>query len=214
MSEEKVKLVWVTPEVEKHIMSCARVSNPKNQDSTNTGLLNYCIREGHWSIFEMGNLCLEINTSRAIARQILRHRSFNFQEFSQRYADVTMLSSQMTNWEPRSQDSKNRQASHDTFSDKEKKDFTDLVSQLWEQNLIDYQTLLDAGVAKECARAVLPEGLTPSRMYMNGTIRSWLHFIDLRSGNGTQLECQEVANACKEVFCRELPIIAKAKGWT
>ena len=210
---DKAKLIWVTPEAEKIIMSTARVSNPSNQDSTNTSLLNYCIKNEHWSIFEMGNMCVEINTSRTIARQILRHRSFSFQEFSQRYADVTTMSDSMVKWEPRSQDLKNRQASHDTFSDKEKKDFEDLVNQVWEQNLIDYQTLLDAGVAKECARAVLPEGLTPSRMYMNGTIRSWLHYIDLRCGNGTQKEHQEIAEQCKEIFINEMPIIASAKGW-
>ena len=209
-----VKLVTVTPDADQMIAYMARVSNPKNQDNTKIDkLLSYCVRNGHWSIFEMANLCVEITTSRAIARQILRHRSFSFQEFSQRYATLEAFEDARVDWEPRTQDTKNRQASHDTFSDSEKKDLKTQVDILWEQNLNDYQDLLNAGVAKECARAVLPEGLTKSVMYMNGTIRSWIHYIELRAGNGTQVEHQEIANQIKDIFSKELPITAKALGF-
>lgn len=210
---ELAKLIWVTPDAEIQIMHCARVSNPKNQDSEDTRLLDYCIKNKHWSIFEMANLCIEINTSRAIARQILRHRSFTFQEFSQRYADVNELDGKMVPWMARSQDTKNRQNSKDDYDDYHQYTYGQWVHDVWDEATRTYRALVKDGVAKECARAVLPEGLTPSRMYMNGTVRSWLHFLELRTGNGTQLECQQVANACREIFKQQLPTISKAMGW-
>lgn len=208
-----VNLVWITPEAEKNIMYCARVSNPKNQDSDNSKLLNYCIKNSHWSIFEMASMCIEINTTRTIARQILRHRSFSFQEFSQRYADVTQMSSDLVVAEARSQDLKNRQNSNDDMSLDDKEWFQACQVDLWNHALDFYKKALDRGIAKEQARVFLPEGLTPSRMYMTGTIRSWLHFLQLRTGNGTQKECQDVARAIQKIFGEELPIIAKALEW-
>lgn len=194
----KVKLIWATPDAETLIAYMARVSNPSNQDNQQTAskLLKYLVDNKHWSPFEMVNVCMEIETPRDIARQILRHRSFSFQEFSQRYAVATEFDVR----ECRMQDNKNRQNSLPT-QDRE------LVN-LWEkaqQDLIQhalkvYNWGLEQGVAREVARAVLPEGNTMSRMYMNGTLRSWLHYVDIRCDKATQKEHREVAEKCKTVL--------------
>lgn len=204
----KTTLVAVTPDAEKIIMYCARVSNPKNQSSTNTGLLTYCIKNHHWSIFEMANMVVEIETSRAISAQILRHRSFSFQEFSQRYAEVTGFEG----YEARSQDLTNRQNSIDDMSDDDKQWFR--LAQL--KNNGDamelYREALKRGIAKESARFLLPIS-SQTRLYMNGTVRSWIHYLDLRCANGTQLEHKQIADSIKELFIKELPIISAAKEW-
>ena len=202
-----VNLVWITPNAEEVIGYCARVSNPANQENPDVAnLLRYCVRNSHWSVFEMASACVEINAPRDISRQILRHRSFSFQEFSQRYADVSKLP--FTGYrEARLQDTKNRQNSLET-------DNQHLV-QAWEDRqeallmAIDshYKWALANGIAKECARVILPEGLTPSRVYMSGTIRSWIHFCNVRQGNGTQKEHIEIANQIHAVLSKELPII-------
>jgi len=185
----------------------ARVSNPSNQntDVPPDKLIHYLIKNEHWSPFEMVNICLEINTTRDIARQILRHRSFSFQEFSQRYADASQLGFEVR--EARLQDTKNRQNSIETDDVK--------LARMWQQRqnyILDeiedaYQWALDSGIAKEQARAILPEGMTKSRMYMNGTLRSWIHYIQLRSGNGTQKEHREIAVACAEAIEPVFPMI-------
>ena len=202
-----VSLVWVTPDAEQLIGKCARVSNPANQDNPDVaGLLRYCIKNAHWSVFEMASACLEINAPRDISRQILRHRSFSFQEFSQRYADVSALPFSGYR-EARLQDTKNRQNSISTED-------TELAN-AWEErqaNLLtaiegNYKWAIANGIAKECARVILPEGLTPSRVYMSGTIRSWLHFLQVRQSNGTQKEHVEIANQIHAVLSKELPLI-------
>lgn len=204
----KVKLISITPDAEKTMLYCARVSNPKNQDSESTKLIDYCIKHGHWSILEMANMVIEIETSRAISAQILRHRSFSFQEFSQRYSKIQGYEQ----YEARSQDLKNRQNSNDDMSDKDKQVFNDLQGQV--QNVANnaYEKALRMGVAKEQARFLLPMSTT-SRLYMNGTIRSWAHYLNLRGGHGTQLEHMDIANAIKEIFKEELPIVAAALGY-
>lgn len=204
----KTSLISITPNAEQTIMYCARVSNPKNQDSTNTGLLKYCIKNSHWSIFEMANMVVEIETSRAISAQILRHRSFSFQEFSQRYAEVQGLE----RYQARRQDVNNRQNSIDDMSTNDKVWFSNAqleVGQL-SQNL--YDEALSRGIAKEQARFLLPMSST-TKLYMNGTIRSWIHYLDLRTHESTQLEHREIAESIKEIFIKELPIIAEAKGY-
>lgn len=188
---------------------CARVSNPSNQANTKTTtkLLNYLIKHKHWSPFEMASACIEVETTRDIARQLLRHRSFSFQEFSQRYADVRDLGDDFVLREARLQDTKNRQNSIDVDNPK--------LSAEWrmrQQDVIDkakehYNWAIANGIAKEQARAVLPEGLTKSRLYVNGTIRSWIHFIELRSGNGTQKEHMELARAIAEAISKIYPEI-------
>ena len=206
------KLVSVTPDAEKHIAFCARVSNPNNQDNEKfSGLLKYCIKHQHWSIFEQAFMTLEITTNRGIAAQILRHRSFTFQEFSQRYASTNFLG-EIELPELRRQDDKNRQNSIDDLDpeliDKLERQMVTLFSSA---NSL-YQQMLEAGVAKECARFVLPLA-TPTRIYMTGSIRSWLHYIDLRSSNGTQKEHMDIANSCKEIFVEQFPSIAEAMEW-
>lgn len=205
----EVKLISVSPECEKNIMYCARVSNPANQNSENTKLLDYCIKHGHWSVFEMGNMVVEITTSRAIAAQILRHRSFSFQEFSQRYAQATDFEL----YEARSQDTKNRQNSVDDMTPEVKEWFKSVQEGINTNAMNYYQQALDKGIAKEQARFLLPLS-TQTKLYMNGSIRSWLHYLDLRCGNGTQKEHKDIADAIKTIFCKEFPAIAKAKGWT
>ena len=201
-------MIWVTPEAEKHMMFCARVSNPNNQDSQNTKLLDYCIRNSHWSIFETANMCIEIETSRAIAAQILRHRSFSFQEFSQRYAEANSTEK----YPARRQDTKNRQNSIDDLSE-ETKDWFKHQQIVLETFAFDmYEKALEAGIAKEQARFLLPLSTT-TKLDMNGTVRSWLHYLDLRCANGTQLEHKEIADAIKKIFVEQFPNIAKAKGW-
>lgn len=203
-----VKLISITPEAEKTIMYCARVSNPKNQDSENTKLLDYCIKHGHWSVFEMAHMTIEIVTSRAIAAQILRHRSFSFQEFSQRYAEAQ----EFEIYEARSQDPKNRQNSIDNMSEQDKKWFKEAQETIQNDAYYLYNKALEKGIAKEQARFLLPLS-TQTKLYMTGSIRSWLHYLDVRCGSGTQLEHAEIANEIKKIFIEQLPVIAKAKGW-
>ena len=189
------------------IAYCARVSNPSNQLNTETSekLIRYLIKHQHWSPLEMVSACIEITTTRDIARQILRHRSFSFQEFSQRYADPTKDLSFVLR-EARLQDTKNRQNSI-TTDDTELQAWWDAKQKfIIEHSRIAYEEAIEKGIAKEQARAVLPEGLTESRLYMNGTLRSWIHFIELRSANGTQLEHQEVAIACARVIAEIFPL--------
>jgi thymidylate synthase (FAD) len=206
------RLISVTPEAESHIMYCARVSNPENQDSGKTGLISYCIKEHHWSPFEMANMVVEVNTSRAISAQILRHRSFSFQEFSQRYSAVSKL---FCNDIPlphlRRQDTKNRQASHDDIDKDTANLLEDKIDCLYEHITDVYHSLLENGVAKECAREILPLGV-PTKLYMNGTLRSWITYIALREKNGTQFEHQKIAVSIKNIFCNQFPIIAEALG--
>ena len=208
-----VKLVSYTPDTEKNIAYCARVSNPTNQDNNNiSGLLSYCIKHQHWSIFEMAYMTLEINTTRGLAAQILRHRSFTFQEFSQRYADTTDLSEEIPMFSLRNQDNKNRQNSIDNVDQD--------IAFKWNRQIREhfarakglYDEMIKDGIAKECARFVLPLA-TPTRLYMSGSIRSWIHYIDLRSANGTQKEHQDIALSCKNIFIKEFPIISQALNW-
>lgn len=209
MNTEEVRLVAITPKAEEIIAYCARVSNPENQVSSEISrLLSYCVKHGHWSIFEQANMVLEINTSRAIAPQILRHRSFSFQEFSQRYAAATSF----ITYSPRRQDTKNRQNSVDDLSSETRAWFQAAQSEIWENAYKKYQEALERGIAKECARALLPLN-TATRLYMNGTIRSWIHYIQLRTANGTQLEHIQIAEKCREIFKSQLPLISKALGW-
>src|SRR5210317_498943 len=190
---------------------CARVSNPDNQMNTETSerLLKYLIKENHWSPFEMVSVCMEIETTRDIARQILRHRSFSFQEFSQRYADPTD-SLGWTNREARLQDKQNRQNSIETEDENLQQDWLKQQDKVKLASILAYNWALEMGVAKEQARAVLPEGMMRSRLYMNGTLRSWVHYVDLRSAHGTQKEHIEVAKACGEEISKIFPF---AKNW-
>ena len=205
-----VKLVWVTPDAEHLISDMARVSNPSNQGNYETAdkLIRYLIKHRHWSPFEMASMCLEINTNRGIAAQILRHRSFSFQEFSQRYADVGTLTD-IEVPELRRQDTKNRQNSTDDLDPEILEELNAEASVLIEQSKKLYNKMLDKGVAKECARFFLPIA-TPSRLYMTGTVRSWLHYIDLRSANGTQKEHMDIALECKKILEQELPNVCQA----
>ena len=203
-----VKLISITPDAEKTILYCARVSNPNNQNSENTKLIDYCIKHGHWSVFEMAHMTVEIETSRAIAAQILRHRSFCFQEFSQRYAQVQTYEK----YEARSQDLKNRQNSINNMSEEDKEWFSEAQTYIAEMAFDKYEAALAKGIAKEQARFLLPLS-TSTKLYMCGNIRSWLHYLDLRCANGTQQEHQDIANAIKQLFIKELPAISKAKGW-
>ena len=205
-----VSLIWVTPNAEQMVGKIARVSNPSNQNNTDVArLLAYCIRNQHWSIFEMVNACVEINTTRDIGRQILRHRSFTFQEFSQRYADVTYFPEAEPR-ETRLQDTKNRQSSLDTNDLSLKQWWGDVQHQTYATAMGHYQEALEKGIAKEQARALLPEGLTPTRMYMSGTLRSWIHYINLRTGPETQKEHREVAQACEDVLKPVFPTVWEA----
>ena len=205
---------WSTPDIDKNIAQIARVSNPENQmNEEYRGLLKYMIKEGHVSPFEMVNVCMEINTTRDIARQILRHRSFSFQEFSQRYQTVEKLGQLDTTREARLQDRKNRQNSIplDYLKDADR-----TLGAQWEyrlKNLVEeaqrqYDWAISMGIAKEQARALLPEGLTPSRMYMNGTLRSWIHYIEISAANGTQKEHMEIARACALAITAIFPMAA------
>ena len=207
-----VKLVSVTPDAEQLMAYIARVSNPSNQDNEKyAGLLKYCIKHNHWSVFEQSTMTLEIETTRAIAAQILRHRSFTFQEFSQRYASSNDLGD-IELPELRKQDLKNRQNSTDDLDpeivDKFERQMITLFSSA--KNL--YTQMLDAGVAKECARMVLPL-CTPTRIYMTGSCRSWIHYINLRSAHGTQKEHMVIAEACREVFIEQFPSVSEALEW-
>ena len=193
----------------------ARVSNPHNQENFHTsgGLLRYCIKHKHWSIFETAGMTLEINTNRGIAAQILRHRSFTYQEFSQRYADTKLLDTQLPIPDLRRQDEKNRQNSIADLPPGVKVDYLKKIDKHFDDAMHLYNNLLDNGVAKECARFVLPLA-TPTRIYMTGSCRSWIHYIDLRSANGTQKEHQDIALDCKDIFTEVFPDVAEALEWT
>ena len=208
-----VSLVSVSPDAEKHMAYCARVSNPNNQDNENyAGLLRYCIKHQHWSIFEQAFMTLEINTTRGLAAQILRHRSFTFQEFSQRYADTNLLDTNIPLPELRRQDTKNRQNSIDDIPEDQSKMLLGRIQNYFNEGLDLYNELLREGIAKECARFVLPLA-TPTRIYMSGSVRSWVHYIDLRSGHGTQKEHMDIANACKSIFTEQFPSVSEALEW-
>ena len=209
---KKVKLVSVTPDAEQTMAYIARVSNPNNQGNENfSGLLKYCIKHQHWSVFEQAHMTLEIETTRAIAAQILRHRSFTFQEFSQRYAQSNELG-EIDLPELRRQDNKNRQNSIDDLD----KDVVDKLNRqmitLFSSAQALYNQMIEKGVAKECARMVLPL-CTPTRIYMTGSVRSWIHYIDLRSAHGTQKEHMEIAESCKDIFKEQFPIVSEALEW-
>ena len=209
----EIKLVSVTPDAEKHMGYVARVSNPKNQDNDKfAGLLKYCIKHGHWSVFEQAFMTVEINTTRGLAAQILRHRSFTFQEFSQRYADASMLDDIIPIPELRRQDTKNRQNSIDDLDVKLVRDYRIGIQKHFDNAMWLYKDMLDNGVAKECARFVLPLA-TPTRLYMTGSVRSWIHYIDLRSAHGTQKEHMDVAEAIRCIFTCQFPTVAEALGW-
>lgn len=208
-----VKLISVSPDAEKQVAYCARVSNPKNQDSDNISkLLKYCIDHKHWSIFEMAYMTLEINTTRGLAAQILRHRSFTFQEFSQRYADASLLSEEIPLFELRRQDTKNRQNSIDDVDQEVIYRWNSKLREHFSKSKAIYDGMIKDGIAKECARFVLPLA-TPTRLYMSGSIRSWIHYIELRSSHGTQKEHMNIANACKSIFVEQFPIIGEALEW-
>jgi len=208
-----VKFISITPDAEKLMSYCARVSNPKGQDNDNySKLLKYCIEHQHWSIFEMAFITLEINTTRGIAAQILRHRSFTYQEFSQRYADTTLLAEELPIFELRRQDTKNRQNSVDDITDEIKFKWNVKIREHFAKAKAIYDGMIADGIAKECARFVLPLA-TPTRLYMSGSVRSWIHYINLRSANGTQKEHIDIANACKKIFIEQLPIISEALDW-
>ena len=201
------KFVWATPDGEALIAKMARVSNPGNENNPNiTGLIRYLIKHNHWSPFEMASLCLEIDTTRAIAPQVLRHRSFSFQEFSQRYAES--LAAPLPHL--RSQDDKNRQNSIDDLPDTVIQHYEAEMAELRDAAFLLYRNMLADGVAKECARNVLPAGLTATRMYMTGTVRSWLHYCDLRCANGTQAEHMAIANSAKEILQQHFPHTCEA----
>ena len=208
----KVQLITLTPDAEKNMAFVARVSNPNNQGNENfSGLLKYCIKHQHWSVFEQAHMTLEIETTRAIAAQILRHRSFTFQEFSQRYAQSNELG-EIDLPELRRQDNKNRQNSIDDLD----KDVVDKLNRqmitLFSSAQSLYNQMVETGVAKECARMVLPL-CTPTRIYMTGSVRSWIHYIDLRSAHGTQREHMEIAEACKDIFKEQFPVVSEALEW-
>jgi thymidylate synthase (FAD) len=202
-----VSLVHCTPEAEKLIVRMARVSNPKNADNDETApkLLRYLIKHQHWSPLEMASMCVKIDTERDIAAQILRHRSFSFQEFSTRYAKTGLA--EIPRW--RTQDEKNRQASHDDLDQDTIQQFDRQAAVLLRNIYLTYEEMLKAGVAKECARRILPL-CTPTTLYMHGTLRSWIHYIQLRSANGTQLEHQEIALECRNIFTQQFPVISEA----
>ena len=207
-----VKLVTVTPDAEQLMAYVARVSNPSNQDNEKySGLLKYCIKHNHWSVFEQSSMTLEIETTRAIAAQILRHRSFTFQEFSQRYAASTALGD-IELPELRKQDLKNRQNSTDDLDPKIIETLNMQMGTLFGSSLSLYNQMLELGVAKECARMVLPL-CTPTRIYMTGSCRSWIHYINLRSAHGTQKEHMVIAEACRKVFTEQFPAVSEALEW-
>lgn len=211
-SENLVEKISLTPGAQEVIVYCARVSNPNNQlkFDNSSKLISYLIKNKHWSPFEMASMTLQIKTSRGISPQILRHRSFTFQEFSQRYAAVD--AGGVVLYAARRQDQKNRQNSIDDLEDTVKKEWLERQQANWKASFEHYTWALDNGIAKECARFVLPLGCETT-LYMSGTIRSWIHYIELRSANGTQKEHMDIALECKAIFKRELPEIAEALGW-
>ena len=207
-----VQLITSTPNAEKSMAYIARVSNPKNQDNDEfTKLLGYCIKNEHWSVFEQAYMTLQIETTRGIAAQILRHRSFTFQEFSQRYADSRELG-EIPIPELRRQDNKNRQNSISDLSEELINQFNEKIKYQFNLNKKLYEEMLEAGIAKECARFVLPLA-TPTRIYMTGSCRSWIHYINLRTGHGTQKEHMNIAKECKILFSKEYPVVSSALNW-
>jgi thymidylate synthase (FAD) len=210
---QKVKLISITPDAEQTMAYIARVSNPANQDNQNYAkLLAYCIKHNHWSVFEQATMTLEIETTRGIAAQVLRHRSFTFQEFSQRYADTSLLTDHIPVPDLRRQDTKNRQNSIDDMTEYERLTLQGMIADHFSAANNLYKTLLEHGVAKECARFVLPLA-TPTRIYMTGSCRSWIHYINLRSANGTQKEHMDIAKAAKCIFICQFPSVAEALEW-
>ena len=210
--QPSVCLVSVTPDAEKTIGYIARVSNPANQDNPKVaGLLKYCIKHGHWSVFEQANMTLQIETTRGLAAQILRHRSFCFQEFSQRYADSSLLG-EIPLPDLRRQDDKNRQNSISDLDPFLVQEYQILMKAYFDQGMQLYKKMLDHGIAKECARFVLPLA-TPTKLYMTGNLRSWIHYINLRTANGTQKEHMDIAELCKRHFICQFPTVSEALGW-
>ena len=208
-----VKLISVTPDAEKMMAYVARVSNPNNQENPNYAkLLGYCIKHNHWSVFEQAFMTLELETTRGLAAQVLRHRSFTYQEFSQRYADSSMLADTIPIPELRRQDTKNRQNSIDDIDPFVKQEFEIKIRRHFDEAMTLYQSMLDMRIAKECSRFVLPLA-TPTRIYMSGSCRSWIHYINLRTANGTQKEHMDLAEGCKKVFIEQFPTCAEALEW-
>ena len=213
MTINTAKLISVTPDAEKHMAYCARVSNPANQDNEKfSGLLKYCVKHQHWSIFEQAYTTLELTTTRGIAAQVLRHRSFTYQEFSQRYADSSLLMDKIPLPALRRQDEKNRQNSIDDLDPFDVQNLELQMQTLFDSSMALYQQMLGRGVAKECARFVLPLAV-PTKIYMTGSVRSWLHYIELRSANGTQKEHMDLALSAKEIFIEQFPAVAEAMEW-
>ena len=208
-----VKLISVTPDAEQMMAYVARVSNPNNQENPNYAkLLGYCIKHNHWSVFEQAFMTLELETTRGVAAQVLRHRSFTYQEFSQRYADSSMLADQIPMFDLRRQDTKNRQNSIDDIDPFVKQEFEIKIRRHFDEAMTLYQSMLDMGIAKECSRFVLPLA-TPTRIYMSGSCRSWIHYINLRTANGTQKEHMDLAEGCKKIFVEQFPTCAEALEW-
>ena len=211
---DQVKLISVTPDAERLMAKIARVSNPANQDNPNvSGLLKYCIKHGHWSVFEQAFMTVEINTTRGLAAQILRHRSFTYQEFSQRYQDVSHIREDIPLPELRSQDEKNRQNSIDDVEPAVVEKFNTKMRKHFDASIDLYKEMLHDGIAKECARFVLPLA-TPTRLYMTGSVRSWIHYIELRSAHGTQKEHMDLVENVRKVFMKEFPTVSAALQWS
>ena len=213
MMDTQIKLVSVTPDAEKTIAYVARVSNPANQENEKfAGLLKYCIQHGHWSVFEQAFMTLEINTTRGLAAQILRHRSFTYQEFSQRYQDVSHIREDIPLPELRSQDLKNRQNSVDDVSQAIVNKYNARMRKHFDASIDLYKEMLHDGIAKECARFVLPLA-TPTRLYMTGSVRYWIHYIELRSAHGTQKEHMDLVENVRKVFVQQFPVVSEALDW-
>ena len=208
-----VELISITPDAEKTMAYIARVSNPDNQENEKyAGLLKYCIKHGHWSVFEQSHMTVEIETTRGLAAQILRHRSFTYQEFSQRYADVSHIREDIPLPELRSQDEKNRQNSIDDVDPAIVEKYNKKMRAQFDASIDLYKSMLHDGIAKECARFVLPLS-TPTRLYMTGSVRSWIHYINLRSAHGTQKEHIDVVEEVRKIFKEQFPTVAEALQW-
>ena len=204
-----VRLISVTPDAEKTMGYVARVSNPNNQENPKVaGLLKYCVNHQHWSVFEQAFMTLEIETTRGLAAQCLRHRSFTYQEFSQRYADSSLLADEIPMIDLRRQDTKNRQNSIDDIDPFVKQEFEIKIKKHFEEGMKLYKEMLELNIAKECSRFVLPLA-TPTRIYMSGSCRSWIHYIQLRSANGTQKEHMDIAEECKKIFVEQFPTVSE-----
>ena len=211
--DTQIKLISVTPDAEKTMAYVARVSNPQNQENEKfAGLLRYCIKHGHWSVFEQAHMTLEINTTRGLAAQILRHRSFTYQEFSQRYQDVSHIREDIPLPELRSQDEKNRQNSVDDVDPAIVEKYNVKMRKHFDASIDLYKEMLHDGIAKECARFVLPLA-TPTRLYMTGSCRSWIHYINLRSAHGTQKEHIDLVSNVRSIFVQQFPTVAEALEW-